>query len=445
MPVDPRNVASRAQRPWAVHSALEAMRRAPDDVLEFIKPGANVIVGLANAEPARIIDSLEAAGGKLRDVRLHQMLPLRSHRYIDGEWPGLRHVSWFLSPHNRRAFQRGACDLVPNSFSDVPRLMRHLSPSLVIVAVSPPDRHGYFSLGTNADYSAALIGEIPFFVQVNPEMPRTFGGNQLHINDIVGFCEAKDPLIELPVPETSTRDRKIASLVAERIPDGATLQAGIGAIPNILLTMLNEHRELGVHTELLGDGFVDLVEASAVTGTKKRTHRNKLVTTNAIGGRRIYEFIADNPGVEFWPVDYTNDPNVIAREPLMTAINATLEVDFLGQCASESLGSTYWSSSGGQPDFARGAVMAEHGQSFIVLHSTAADDSVSRIVPQLHPGAAVTTFKNVVDKVVTEYGVAELRGSTIAERTRRLIAIAHPKFRDELSRRAREVGYLRDA
>ncbi|HEY1733495.1 MAG TPA: acetyl-CoA hydrolase/transferase C-terminal domain-containing protein, partial [Acidimicrobiales bacterium] len=156
----------------------------------------------------------------------------------------------------------------------------------------------------------------------------------------------------------------------------------------------------------------------------------------------LYDFVADNPGVEFWPVDYTNNPVVIAREPLMTSVNATLEVDFLGQCASESLGSDYLSSSGGQPDYARGAVMAEHGQAFIVLHSTAADDTVSRIVPRLHPGAAVTTFKNLVDKVVTEYGVAELRGSSIGDRTRRLIAIAHPKFRDELERDAREIGYL---
>jgi len=187
---------------------------------------------------------------------------------------------------------------------------------------------------------------------------------------------------------------------------------------------------------------VDLVEKGVMTGTQKRTHRNKIVTTSAFGTRRLYDFVADNPGVEFWPVDYTNDPRNIAREDRFTAINATIEVDFLGQCASESLGSDYWSSSGGQPDFARGAVMSEHGQSFIVLHSTAADDSVSRIVPQLHPGAAVTTFKNIVDRVVTEYGVAELRGSSIRERTRRLIAIAHPKFRDELERSGRELGYL---
>jgi acyl-CoA hydrolase len=424
--------------------ALQARRAEPEDVLRYVAPGAEIVVGSANGEPVRVIDALEEAGDALEDVRLHQMLALRPRPYIEGERPNLRHVSWFLSPANRDAFHRGDCDLVPNSFSDVPRLMRQaLSPRLALACVSPPDRHGYFSLGADATYAASLIGEVPFFVEVNTRMPRTFGANQLHVSDIVGFCESDRDMVELPGPPAADRDRRIAEFVAERIPDGATLQAGIGAVPDLVLGLLSDHRELGVHTELLGDGFVDLVEAGVITGTRKLTHRNKIVTTSAIGCRRLYDFIADNPGVEFHPVDYTNDPRIIAREPLMTAINATLEVDFLGQCASESLGSNYWSSSGGQPDFARGSVMAEHGQAFIVLHSTADGDAVSRIVPQLRPGAAVTTFKNIVDKVVTEYGVAELRGSSIAERARRLIAIAHPKFREWLTAEARTLGYLR--
>src|SRR5437764_363583 len=185
--------------------------------------------------------------------------------------------------------------------------------------------------------------------------------------------------IESPTPQATDRDHRIAGFVAERVPDGATIQAGIGAVPNLVLDMLSGHRNLGVHTELLGDGFVGLVESGVVTGTRKRTHRNKLITTSALGRQRLYDFVADNPGVEFHPVEYTNDPGVIAREPMMTAINASLEVDFLGQCASESLGSDYLSSSGGQPDFARGSVMAEHGQAFIVAHSTTGDDTISRI------------------------------------------------------------------
>ena len=427
----------------SIAAELTARRCSPESVLEHIQPGMDLVVGASNGEPVRVVDAIEAGAGSLDGVRLHQMIPLRARAYIDGQRQGLRHVSWFLSPHSREAFHRGDCDLVPNSFSDVPRLMRQtLAPMLVLAAVSAPDRHGYFSLGTDAGYVAALIGQVPFFVEVSSAMPRTFGGNQLHVSDVVGYCESDQPLAELPGPPATPRDHRIAELVAERIPDGATLQAGIGAVPNLVLEMLGSHRELGVHTELLGDSSVELVESGVITGTRKRTHRNKLITTAALGCRRLYDFVADNPGVEFHPVDYTNDPRVIAREPLMTAINASLEVDFLGQCASESLGSDYLSSSGGQPDFARGAVMAEHGQAFIVLHSTTSGDQVSRIVPQLHPGAAVTTYKNIVDKVVTEYGVAELRGSSIAQRTARLIGVAHPSFRDRLTDDARRLGYL---
>jgi acyl-CoA hydrolase len=289
---------------------------------------------------------------------------------------------------------------------------------------------------------AALIGEAPFFVEVNHRMPRTYGENQVHISQVVGWCEVDYPLAELPARPVRETDRKIAGYVAERIPDGATLQAGIGSIPNEVLGLLEGHKDLGVNSELLSDGFIDLIENGVITGTRKRNHRNKAISANALGSKRLYEFVEENPGVEFWPVDHTNDDRNVAGEDSFVAINATFEVDFLGQCASESLGSEYRSSSGGQPDFAHGAILSEHGQSFIVLHSTTADESISRIVAQLHPGAAVTTFKNVVDCVVTEYGVAELRGSSIRERTRRLIGIAHPKFRDDLERRARELDYL---
>lgn len=427
----------------AITKAIAAKQRPAEEVLGHIAVGGDVIVGLGNGEPRKVVDAIEAGAERLEQVRLHQMLPLRDRPYIEGKVPDLRHVSWFLSPHDKAAFHRGDCDLVPNNFSEVPALMRRtLREPLVVAAVSEPDEHGYFSLGTHAEYAAAMIGELPFFVEVNAQMPRTFGENQIHVSQITGWCEADYPLVELPPRPARDADRRIAELVAERIPDGATIQAGIGAVPDQVLALLADHRHLGVHTELLSTGFVNLVEAGAVTGTRKLTHRNKLITTSALGTKRLYDFVADNPGIEFWPVDETNDPKNVAAEPNFTAINATVEVDFLGQCASEGLGNDYWSSSGGQPDFARGAVLSEGGQAFIVLHSTTGEESASRIVPRLHPGAAVTTFKNVVDKVVTEYGVAELRGSSIAERTRRLIAIAHPKFRDELTTEAKACGYL---
>jgi acyl-CoA hydrolase len=430
-------------RPPDIVGVLAAKRGMAEDVLDHFGEDADLIVGLGNGEPATVLDALEASADRLSGVTVHQMLSLRERRYMHGEFDGLRHVSWFLSPANREAFHGGTCDLVPNNFSDVPHLM-NLSTrrTLALTAASRPDRHGYFSMGLHAEYMAAMIGDVPFFLEVNRKMPRTFGENQVHISQVVGWCEADYPLIELPSRPTRETDRRIAAYVAERIPDGATLQAGIGAIPNEVLGLLGNHKGLGVHTELLSDGFVDLVERGIITGANKQTHRNKIITTTALGSQRLFDFVDENPGVEFWPVSYTNDPQNIAKEDRMVAINATLEVDFLGQCASESLGSDYWSSSGGQPDFTRGTMFAEHGQSFIVLHSTTADESVSRIVAQLHPGAAVTTFKNVVDRVVTEYGVAELRGSSIRERTRRLISIAHPKFRDDLTYRAREMGYM---
>jgi acyl-CoA hydrolase len=430
-------------RPPTIRAALTEKQCQPETVLEHIDEGDDLIVGMFNSEPLTVLDAIEADAERLSRIRIHQMLPHRERRYMHGDFPGLRHVSWFLSPANREAFHKDTCDLVPNNFSEVPALMQHTTGcSLALAAVSPPDRHGYFSLGTHADYAAALIGEVPYFVEVNHRMPRTYGENQIHVSQIVGWCEADYPLSELPARTPREADREIAGYVAERIPDGATLQAGIGSIPNEVLGLLRDHKDLGVNSELLSEGFVELIERGVITGTRKRNHRNKVVVTNALGSHRLYEFVEENPGVEFWPVDHTNDERSIGGEESFVAINATLEVDFLGQCASESLGSEYWSSSGGQPDFARGALFSERGQSFIVLHSTTADEATSRIVAQLHPGAAVTTFKNTVDRIVTEYGVAELRGSSIRERTRRLIGIAHPKFRDELAHHAREMNYL---
>jgi acyl-CoA hydrolase len=428
----------------SVASLLAARRTTAEAVLDHIPPGADVIVGAGNAEPFTIVDVIEAAHDRLEGVRVHQMLPLRERPCFARGGPGLRHVSWFLTPADRAAFHAGTCDLVPNNFSEVPLLLRRTTKrSLVVVSTAPPDRHGYFSLGLSADYSAALIGEAPFFVEVNHRMPRTFGENQVHVSQIAGWCEADYELTPHPVRTGDALDARIADFVAERIPDGATLQAGIGAVPSLVLERLRDHRDLGIHSEVLADGFVGLVECGAVTGTRKKTNRNTIVVTACQGNPELIEFVRDNAGVEFWPVDVTNDSRLIGQEPDMVAINATLEVDFLGQCASESLGSHYWSSTGGQLDFGRGANYAERGQAFIVLRSTAgADGEISRIVPQLQAGAAVTTLKNVVDQVVTEHGVAELRGTPIGERTRRLIAIADPRHRDELTRRAGELGYL---
>jgi acyl-CoA hydrolase len=414
-------------------------------VLDHIAPGADVIVPLSNGEPRTLIDVLDAHADELERVRVHQMHAVHDHPYLHGDYGShLRHVSYFLSPITRPAFAEGGCDLVPAHFSEMPLLLRRETRhSIVLAAASPPDSHGYVSLGTNADYAARFIGEVPFFLEVNPQMPRTFGENSVHLSQVAGWSHADYPLVEVPPPPITSRDERIAHLVAERIPNGATVQAGIGAIPNAILGLLRDHRDLGLHTELISDGVMELFDSGALTGVKKVTRPGKLVATFALGTRRLYDFLDDNSAIELLPVDWVNDPRVIGRERCFVSINATVEVDLLGQCNSEMIAGRYWSGSGGQTDFARGAMYSEGGLGFVVLRSTNHGDAVSRIVSRLCPGAPVTTMKNTVDHVVTEYGVAELRGRSISARARALIAIAHPNFREDLERDAHNLGWLR--
>jgi acyl-CoA hydrolase len=416
----------------------------PEDVLEFIGPNADIIVPLANGEPVAVLDAMEARATNLDGVRVHQMHALAERAYIRGELGShLRHVSYFLAPATRPSYWRGMVDLIPNHFSEVPSLLTTMTKcSLVIARCSPPDRHGYLSLGTNADYTASMIGRAPFFVEINAQMPRTFGGNQLHVSQLVGWCQHDTPLMEVPPATPGPADRAIAALVSERIPDRATVQVGIGAISAAVLEALSSHRDLGVHTELLSDGMIDLVERGVVTGIFKQRRRNKVVATFCLGTRRLYDWIDENPVVEMQAVDWVNDPRVIATEKSFVSVNATTEVDLMGQCASETMAGRYWSSSGGQADFARGAMFSDGGKAFIVLHSTTTDHLRSRIRVSLTEGSVVTTLKNTVDHVVTEYGIAELRGRSLAERARLLIGIAHPKFREELAAGARQAGLL---
>lgn len=416
----------------------------PEAVFDHIRPGDGLIVPIANGEPVTILDALEAGASKLDGVRVHQMHVLHDRPYLHGAVrPHLSHVSYFLSSITRQAFHDEGLDLVPANFSEVPALIReHARPAMVLASVSPPDRHGFVSLGTAADYTASFIGRLPFFVEVNPQMPRSQGRNQVHLSQLAGIVHADYPLVEVEPVEPTDIDRAIAAFVAERIPSGATIQAGIGGIPNAILSMLVDHRHLGLHTELLSDGVMHLVESGALTGARKTINPCKLVATFALGTRELYDFIDDNPAVELWPVDYVNDPRVIGQERCFVSINATLAVDLLGQCASETLQGRYYSGSGGQADFARGAMYSEEGQGFVVLHSTTRDGSISRIVPQLGAGEVVTTQKNTVDKIVTEWGVAELRGRSIRQRARALIAIAHPDHRDRLTAEADRLGFL---
>lgn len=415
----------------------------PEAALDLIGPHTDVIVPMANGEPVGLLDALDAAGPGLTGVRVHQMHALHDRPYLHGaHGDNLRHVSYFLSHVTRPAYWNGTIDLVPNHFSEMPMLLgRCLRDPVVLAAASPPDAHGHFSLGTNAEYVARFIGRARWFLEVNPRMPRTAGLNQIHVSQIAGWCEADRPLVEVPPIVPDEQDERIAAQIVDRIPDRATLQVGIGGIPNAVLASLRHHRDLGIHTELLADGIVDLVERGVVTGVHKRLRPNKVVTTFALGSQRLYDWMDDNHAVELLPVDEVNDPRIVAAEPRFVSINATTEVDLYGQCASETVAGRYWSSSGGQADFARGAMYSEDGQAFIVLKSTTRTGR-SRIRAQLSPGSVVTTLKNTVDHVVTEHGIAELRGVPIAERARRLIAIAAPEHRDELTRDARAAGVL---
>jgi len=418
-----------------------------DELMDHVGAGTSVIVPVGNGEPVAILDAIEAAAdaSQLDGVRIHQLLPVRARKHHSGCFGDqLRHVSYFLNASLREHYERGEVDLVPNDFHAVPAMLRRLEQPLLAVAASPPDAHGYVSLGVAGDYAAALLGEMPVIVEVNASMPRTQGEHTFRLADAAGWVERDTPMVAVPPASGTDVDRRIAELVAQRIPDGCVLQFGVGAVPDLVAGLLGDHRDLGIHTELLGDGIMGLIESGAANGHTKTREHGLATTTTIMGSAALYDWAHEHPGVYVLPVDISNDPRVIAEHDDFASVNATMQIDLLGQCDSESLGSHYVSSTGGQADFMRGAQLAARGQSFIVTHSTAHDVAsgtvVSRIVPTLSPGSVVTAHKNLVDKVVTEHGVAELTGRTTRERATALIAIADPAFRDDLAAEARAMG-----
>lgn len=415
----------------------------PEDVLDHVGPGADLVAGMGNGEAADAMDVLEREHGRLDGVRVHQMHALRRRPSIEGECGDhLRHVSLFLSAATREAAQRGDCDVLPCDFSAVPETLRSFTGlSLLLPSASPPDADGWCSLGTNADYTAALLGEAPVFLEVNERMPRVAGPHRVHLSDVAGWYRTDRPLVTIDRPGSDRRDAAIGALVAERVPDEATIQVGIGGVPEAILAALSGHRDLGIHTELLSDGVMDLVRKGVVTGAAKRLHPGAVVGTFVLGSEDFHDWLRGDTPVQLHPVDHVNDPAVIASEPGMVSINATTEVDLYGQCASETIAGRLWSGSGGQADFARGAVASDGGEAFVVLHATTSRGQ-SRIRVALSQGSIVTTGKNVVDHVVTEWGVATLRGRTLAQRAEGLIAIAAPEHRDALRHEAGRAGLL---
>ena len=305
------------------------------------------------------------------------------------------------------------------------------------------DKHGFFSLGTVSSYSPAMIDKAKhIYVEVNENTPRAVCGAQLHISQIDGLVENTFELPTLPAPKLDEVSITIGNLIAEQIPDGACIQLGIGAIPDAVGMALKTKHDLGIHTEMFTSSMVDLIECGAVNNSKKQIHRGKTVTTFAFGSKAINDYIDDNPAIEILPVDYVNNPEVICQNDNMISINAALEVDLFGQVCAESIGTKIMSGSGGQVDYVRGACQSKGGKSFIAFSSTAKGGTISKIKPILTPGAVVTTSKNDVDYIVTEYGIAHLRGQTLSSRVKQLISIAHPDFRDELSFEAKKRGIL---
>lgn len=416
----------------------------PDDVLDLVGPGDDLVVAMTNGEPVAAIDALEREYARLTAVRIHQMHALHPRPHITGACGDhLRHVSYFLSDATRDAAWAGTCDVVPADFSQMPRVLReHTRCSLLLATASPPDHDGWCSLGTNAEYTAALLRDAPIFLEIDERMPRVAGSHRLRLDDAAGWYRSDRHLAEPRHRPADARDTAIAEMVAERVPDGATIQVGIGALPDAVCGALGGHRDLGLHTELLGDGAMHLIEQGVITGARKAIRPGRAVATFALGSNALYRWLDHEPVVELHAVDWVNDPRTIVHEQHVVSINATTEVDLLGQCASETVAGRAWSGSGGQADFATGALWARSGEAFVVLHATTRHGT-SRISSSLEPGSVVTTPRNTVDHVVTEFGIASLRGRTIRQRAEALIAIADPAHREHLEQEARALGFRR--
>jgi len=353
-------------------------------------------------------------------------------------------VSWFAGAGARAAINGGWADFIPAYYRDIPKYIRSsYDYDAFCVAVSPMDKHGYFSLATTNSYCMALLEKTKrVFLEVNAFQPRAVCGAQIHISQVDGLVECDYELPVQPSPKLDEVSLTIGNLIAEQIPDGACIQLGIGAIPDATGMALKTKHDLGIHTELFTDSMVELIECGAVNNSKKQIHRYQSVATFAFGSKRIYDYIDDNPAIAILPVDYVNDPEVICKNDNMISINAALEVDLWGQVCAESVGTRHISGSGGQIDYVRGACQSKGGKSFIAFSSTAKGGSISKIKSTLTPGAVCTTSKNDVDYIVTEYGLAHLRGESLGSRARQLIAIAHPDFRDELRFEAKKRGIL---
>jgi len=412
-----------------------------EEAVSVIRSGERVFIHSVAASPQRLINAMTARASELRVVEVVSIHTEGAAPYAAPEMArSFRVNALFVGGNVRQAVQEGRADYLPVFLSEVPQLFRAgaLPLDVALIQVSPPDRHGFCSLGISVDVTRAAVQMARTVIaQVNPNMPRTHGDGIIHEDDIDFFVPVDDPIHELPVAPLTESIRSIGRHCAELVDDGACLQLGIGAIPQATLAALSDHQRLGIHTEMLSDGVMDLVERGVVTGESKRVHPGKIVASFAAGTRRFYDFLDDNPQVAMLDVAYTNDTAVIRRNPKVTAINSAIEVDLTGQICADSVGDRLYSGVGGQMDFIRGASLSEGGKPIIALKSTTSKGE-SRIVNYLKPGAGVVTTRAHVHFVVTEHGIADLWGKNLRQRAAALIAIAHPSHRDTLAAEARK-------
>ena len=412
-----------------------------EEAVQKVKSGDRIVFSHACGEPRVLPATLMKRVDELTGVQIVHMVPMGEALYCRPEYAGsFRHVALFSGAPTREAIWENRADYVPYVFSEIPFLFDSVLPvDVAMVTVSPPDKNGFCSLGVSVDYTKKAVESAKIVIaEINKAMPRTHGDSFVHVSEIDCFVEVDIPIAELKATELTDVEINIGKYVTELIEDGSCLQLGIGGIPDAVLKNLGSLKDLGVHSEMISDGVKHLVEKGIVNGRKKNFHKDKIVITFLMGSREFYDWVDDNPIIEMRTVDYTNNPYIIAQNKNMVAINSALEVDLLGQVCADTIGPKQFSGVGGQLDFVRGARMSEGGKAVIALPSTA-KGGISRIVPTLKEGAAVTTSRNDVDYVVTDYGIASLKGKTVIDRMKALINIAHPNVREELQKKAYEV------
>ncbi|TFH40363.1 MAG: GNAT family N-acetyltransferase [Chrysiogenales bacterium] len=417
-----------------------------NSALSKIRRGARIFIASACGEPQLLVKTLLDLAHTFADVEIIHFLDLGLTAYTAETYTEhFRHNALFIGANTRAAIKEGRADYTPIFLSEVPLLMQRGSMPIdvALITVSPPDRNGYVSLGISVDITKTAAEVARYVVaEVNPNMPRTLGDSFLHVSEISAFVENDVPLLEFEQKSSDTIARAIGQLIADLIDNESTLQTGVGKIPNSLFPYLADKKDLGIHTETVTDGLIDLIESGVVTCRKKSLHPGKIVASFCMGTKRLYDYVHDNPLFEFRPCKYVNDPYVIAQNDRMVSINSALTVDLTGQVCSDSLGFDFYSGIGGQVDFVRGSAMSRRGKSIMVLPSTTDDGKISRIVPFISPVSGVVVTRGDIHYVVTEFGIAYVHGKSIRDRAMMLINIAHPDFREELLRAAKEQGYI---